>query len=177
LFNWAFSRGHGGKFIVRIEDTDQKRTSDAASLGFLRDLKWLGIDWDEGPEYDGCGGGPFGPYFQSERLELYRRYTQRLLDERKAYRAFETPQELEASRQSARKDKRNYRYDRASWNLDDATVGRTWCGCVSLTTRKSSFATRSLARFASTPRSWTISSSSRPTDFRPITSPWLLTTS
>ena len=60
LFNWAYAQGRGGKFILRIEDTDQKRSSDAASVGFLKDLKWLGIDWNEGPEFEGCGGGEFG---------------------------------------------------------------------------------------------------------------------
>ncbi len=124
LFNWAYARGQGGQFIVRIEDTDQKRASDAASLGFLRDLKWLGIQWDEGPEFDGCGGGQFGPYFQSERLEIYHKFVQQLIDEGKAYRAFETPEELEAARQSARREKRNYRYDRAALSLDAATIKR-----------------------------------------------------
>ena len=52
LFNWAYAQGRGGKFILRIEDTDQKRSSDAASVGFLKDLKWLGIDWNEGPEFE-----------------------------------------------------------------------------------------------------------------------------
>ena len=68
LFCWALARKHDGAFLLRIEDTDQKRSSDAASLGFLRDLRWLGIGWDEGPEDEGFGGGDHGPYFQSQRL-------------------------------------------------------------------------------------------------------------
>jgi glutamyl/glutaminyl-tRNA synthetase len=94
LFCWAYAKGRGGKFLVRIEDTDQKRSSGAASVGFLKDLAWLGIDWDEGPEWEGIGGGPNGPYFQSERLEIYDRLLRRLVDEGKAYWAFDTAEEL-----------------------------------------------------------------------------------
>lgn len=103
--------------IVRIEDTDQKRSSDAASVGFLADLKWLGIDWDEGPTYEGTGGGPHGPYFQSERLDLYNRCLQQLIDAGHAYYAFETPEELDVKRKAALAEKRAYRYDRAALSL------------------------------------------------------------
>ena len=122
MFCWAYARAKGGKFILRIEDTDQKRSSDAASMAFLEDLKWLGIDWDEGPEFEGCGGGDAGPYRQSERLDLYQTYIDQLLAEGKAYRAFETPEELDAARKKAREEKKNYRYDRSALNLDEATV-------------------------------------------------------
>lgn len=122
LFCWAFARGRHGRFILRIEDTDQKRSSDAASMAFLEDLKWLGIEWDEGPEHEGCGGGAFGPYFSSERLKTYTAYAEQLIDAGLAYRAFETPEQLEEARKQAQSEKRNYRYDRASLNLDDATV-------------------------------------------------------
>lgn len=119
LFCWAYARQHGGKFILRIEDTDQKRSSDAASVGFLRDLKWLGIEWDEGPEFtdrDGsrCGGGAYGPYFQSQRLDLYTKYLQQLVREGKAYYAFDTAAELDAQRKAARAANQNYRYDRTA---------------------------------------------------------------
>ncbi len=119
LFCWAYARQHGGRFILRIEDTDQKRSSDAASVGFLRDLKWLGIEWDEGPEFtdrDGsrCGGGEYGPYFQSRRLDLYTKYLQQLVREGKAYYAFDTAAQLDAQRKAAREAGRNYRYDRAA---------------------------------------------------------------
>jgi glutamyl-tRNA synthetase len=111
LFCWAFARGRSGVFLVRIEDTDQKRSSDAASLGFLKDLKWLGILWDQGPAFEGVGGGPNGPYFQSERLDLYNRHLQRLIDAGKAYHAFDTPEELESRRAAAKAAGMAYRYD------------------------------------------------------------------
>ncbi|UCD76434.1 MAG: glutamate--tRNA ligase [Phycisphaerales bacterium] len=122
LFCWAYARRHGGRFVLRIEDTDQKRSSDAASMAFLEDLKWLGIEWDEGPEYEGCGGGHHGPYFQSQRVDIYNRYLDQLIAEGKAYRAFETAEELEAARAKAREAKTDYRYDRAALKLDDATI-------------------------------------------------------
>ncbi len=100
--------------IVRIEDTDQKRSSDAASIGFLADLSWLGINWDEGPVHEGTGGGPHGPYFQSERLDIYNRCLQQLIDSGHAYYAFETPEELDTKRKAALAEKRAYRYDRAA---------------------------------------------------------------
>ena len=122
LFCWAFARGHEGKFLLRIEDTDQKRSSDTASTGFLEDLMWLGIDWDEGPEWHGLGGGDDGPYYQSKRLDIYDPYMQKLLDSGAAYRAFETPEELDAARKCARSEKRPYRYDRAALSLDSETI-------------------------------------------------------
>ena len=102
LFCWAYAKGRGGRFLLRIEDTDQKRSSDAASLGFLKDLKWLGIGWDEGPAFEGCGGGPNGPYFQSERVDTYNRYLKQLVDAGKAYFAFDTAEELERKRAAAK---------------------------------------------------------------------------
>ncbi len=115
LFGWAFAKGRGGKFLIRIEDTDQKRSSDAASVGFLRDLEWLGIRWDEGPEFvapDGTtvGGGPNGSYFQSERLEIYNRYCDQLVAEGKAYEAWETSEELDLLRKEATARKEAFRY-------------------------------------------------------------------
>jgi len=124
LFCWCYARARAGKFILRIEDTDQKRSSDAASMAFLDDLKWLGIDWDEGPEYHGCGGGDRGPYYQSRRLDTYRDSIDRLLASGCAYRAFETPEQLDAARADARANKRPYLYDRAALNLDQPTVKR-----------------------------------------------------
>jgi glutamyl/glutaminyl-tRNA synthetase len=124
LFCWAFARGRGGKFLLRIEDTDQKRSSDSASMAFLEDLKWLGIDWDEGPEFEGCGGGSpeHGPYFQSQRLDIYNKYIGQLIAEGKAYRAFETPEELAAIRAKAMAEKRNPRYDRSALRLSPEAV-------------------------------------------------------
>lgn len=122
LFCWAYARGRGGRFLLRIEDTDQRRSSEAASLGFLEDLAWLGIDWDEGPEWEGLGGGDAGPYFQSKRLAIYDEQIERLIAAGAAYRAFETPEEIDAQRAAARAAKTSWRYDRAALELDDATV-------------------------------------------------------
>jgi glutamyl-tRNA synthetase len=94
LLNWLFSRHHGGDFILRVEDTDRVRTLDLYERNILEDLMWLGVDWDEGPEK----GGPFGPYRQSERLEIYRGYLERLIDEGRAYRCYCTEEELEKER-------------------------------------------------------------------------------
>ncbi len=124
LFCWAYARRHGGRFLLRIEDTDQKRSSDAAGLAFLEDLAWLGIDWDEGPEHDTCGGGEAGPYFQSKRLDIYGEHFDRLIESGVAYPAFETPEELNEARKSARANKQAYRYDRASLDLPPETISR-----------------------------------------------------
>ena len=108
LFCWAYARQaeQDGRFLLRIEDTDQKRSSAASGLGFLDALDWLGIDWDEGPEHGTSGGGDTGPYFQSQRLDLYHAHMQRLIDAGLAYPAFETPEELTDARRQARREKR-----------------------------------------------------------------------
>ncbi len=124
LFCWAFARQHGGTFILRIEDTDQKRSSEASARGLLESLRWLGIGWDEGPEFEGCGGGAYGPYYQSERRDHYDAAFQRLIEAGHAYPAFETPEELEAKRAAARAADRPYRYDRAALELPESTVRR-----------------------------------------------------
>lgn len=122
LFCWAFARGRQGRFLLRIEDTDQKRSSDAAGAAFCTDLQWLGIDWDEGPEFQGNGGGETGPYWQSQRLSIYESHMQQLIDAGLAYRAFETPEELNVKRAESRAAKRAYKYDRAALELDEATI-------------------------------------------------------
>jgi len=122
IFCWAFAKANNGSFLLRIEDTDQKRSSDAATHGFFDDLKWLGIGWDEGPEFEDYGGGDSGPYYQSQRLELYKEQVQKLLDSGAAYHAFETKEELIEERKLAKEEKRAYRYNRASLNLDSKTV-------------------------------------------------------
>lgn len=97
LFNWLFARHHNGTFILRIEDTDIERLQEDA-LGSIYDgLRWLGLDWDEGPDV----GGDFAPYRQSQRLQLYQDYAKRLLKEGKAYYCYCTPAELEAGKKSA----------------------------------------------------------------------------
>ncbi|HOK96075.1 MAG TPA: glutamate--tRNA ligase family protein, partial [Anaerohalosphaeraceae bacterium] len=90
LFNWLLARRLGGKFLLRIEDTDLKRNTPTATAQVLKDLHWLGLDWDEGPDV----GGPNGPYLQSQRRAIYDHYIRKLLDDQKAYYCFDTPQEL-----------------------------------------------------------------------------------
>ncbi len=126
LVCWAYAKGRGGKFVLRIEDTDQKRSSDAASVGFLKDLAWLGVMWDEGPAFEACGGGAHGPYFQSERLDIYNRYLQQLIDTGKAYYAFDTAAELDAKRKAAVAAKVAYRYDRTQMASLDPAVAKQY---------------------------------------------------
>jgi len=108
LFNWLWARRTRGRFILRIEDTDQKRNTPTAARQVMADLKWLGIDWDEGPEV----GGPNGPYLQSERIGLYDKYINQLLDEKKAYYCFDTPEELDVLRKQAEAKKGGFAYQR-----------------------------------------------------------------
>ncbi len=109
LFNWLIARKEqGGKFILRIEDTDRSRHVEDSVQKILADMRWMGLNWDEGPEV----GGKFGPYYQSERLDLYQKYVQKLVDEGKAYYAFDTPEELAEMREHARAEKKNFRYMR-----------------------------------------------------------------
>ncbi|MCS7082007.1 MAG: glutamate--tRNA ligase [Bacteroidetes bacterium] len=95
LYNYLFARHHGGRFILRIEDTDQSRYVEGAEADIIRSLRWAGLDYDEGPDV----GGPYGPYRQSERSELYRRHAEELVEKGFAYYAFDTPEELEAMRE------------------------------------------------------------------------------
>lgn len=95
LFNYLFSRKTGGKFILRVEDTDKERSKKEYEENMMAGLKWLGIEWDEGPDV----GGPFAPYRQSERLDIYEKYLRQLLEEGKAYYCFCTPEEIEAQRE------------------------------------------------------------------------------
>jgi nondiscriminating glutamyl-tRNA synthetase len=97
LFNWLLARGQGGTFTLRIEDTDTERSTRASEMAILRDLRWLGLDWDEGPDVD----GPHGPYRQSERLHLYQSYAAELMNASHAYYCFCSTAQLEAERQEA----------------------------------------------------------------------------
>ena len=98
LFNYLFARHNKGTFVLRIEDTDQKRNVEGGSKSQMENLRWLGIDWDEGPDK----GGDFGPYRQSERKDIYNKYIQQLLDEGKAYYSYKTEEELEEQREEQR---------------------------------------------------------------------------
>ncbi len=108
LFNWLLARKTGGKFILRIEDTDLKRNTPTATQQVISDLRWLGINWDEGPEVV----GPNRPYFQSQRKELYDKYARELLDQGRAYYCFETAEELEKLRKQAEAQKKGFVYQR-----------------------------------------------------------------
>jgi len=108
LFNWLWARRSGGTFLLRIEDTDLKRNTPTAMKQVMQDLRWLGIEWDEGPEV----GGPNGPYLQSQRLDFYNRYARQLLDAGKAYYCFETSEELDAMRAQAEAQKKGFIYPR-----------------------------------------------------------------
>ena len=107
-FNWLYARRHAGAFVLRIADTDKARVTEEGIRSALEDLRWLGLEWDEGPEV----GGAHEPYFQSQRGELYREAADRLLAGGHAYRCYCTPEELEAKRALAKAEKRPYRYDR-----------------------------------------------------------------
>jgi glutamyl-tRNA synthetase len=107
LFNYLFARQSGGKFVLRIEDTDQVRSTAEAVETIFAGLRWLELDWDEGPEK----GGPFGPYLQSERLPLYDEQAQRLLDSDAAYECFCTAEELSERREQMLKQKQDPKYD------------------------------------------------------------------
>ena len=96
LYNYLFAKKSKGKFILRIEDTDQNRYVPGAEKYIIDSLSWCGIEFDEGPEI----GGKFGPYRQSERKKIYEKYAQQLVDEGKAYYAFDTPDELEKMRKN-----------------------------------------------------------------------------
>ncbi|MBW2734214.1 MAG: glutamate--tRNA ligase [Deltaproteobacteria bacterium] len=107
LFNYAFARRHGGKFILRIEDTDRARSTTASEEAIIRALRWLGLDWDEGPDK----GGPHGPYRQSERGTIYREHAEMLIERGHAYRCFCTPErlaELRGEQQKAKASKMGY---------------------------------------------------------------------
>ena len=108
LFNWLFARRMGGKFILRIEDTDIKRNTPTAARQVMDDLRWPGIEFDEGPE----AGGPNGPYLQSQRRDIYDSYIKKLIDEQKAYYCFDTPEELQVMRDQAAAEKKALVYRR-----------------------------------------------------------------
>src|SRR5271165_75340 len=108
LFNWLWARKTHGVFVLRIEDTDQERSTQESVRVILESMKWLGLTWDEGPEV----GGSSGPYTQMERLSIYAEYAERLIRERKAYRCYCTKEELEAQRAAlkARDPKATFKY-------------------------------------------------------------------
>ena len=121
FFAWLLARSTGGQFILRIDDTDRSRNVDDALAPILDAFAWLGLDWDEGPEHavNGCpvGGGDHGPYYQSQRGELYTAAIEKLLSSGQAYRDYESPDDTRAQREAAEKAKTNYVSSRVSLKL------------------------------------------------------------
>lgn len=115
LFNLAFAKKNNGKFILRIEDTDQTRSHPAYESNIFKALKWANIDWAEGPDI----GGPYGPYRQSERTQIYRQHIDMLLKNKKAYRCFATKEELEQMREISKAAGKPFGYDRRYRDLSD----------------------------------------------------------
>jgi len=115
LFNWLFAKHHDGTFILRIDDTDKARSTEASTRGIFESLRWLGLNWDEGPEV----GGPYVPYVQSERTEIYREYVDKLLENGHAYYCYCTKKEIAEEKAKADAEKRQYRYDGKCRNLTE----------------------------------------------------------
>ncbi|MBC8289170.1 MAG: glutamate--tRNA ligase, partial [Planctomycetes bacterium] len=118
LFNWLFARQNGGQFILRIDDTDQARNVEEALAPILDAFRWLGLDWDEGPEV----GGDYGPYFQSQRGDLYQAAAERLLAEGKAYRCFDSTEEVQADKEQLREHNTLPTGMRRSLDLSEAEI-------------------------------------------------------
>ena len=118
LFNWLYARRHGGTFVLRIEDTDAERSSWEMVAGIVDGLRWLGLDWDEGPDI----GGPHAPYFQSERIEKYRAMVDRLLADGYAYYCYCRPEVLQQKRQAAEAAGGGWAYDRTCCGLSPEDI-------------------------------------------------------
>ena len=118
LFNWLYARHHGGTFVLRIEDTDVERSSWEMVAGILDGMKWLGLDWDEGPEI----GGPHGPYFQSERLDRYREAAEKLVASGHGYYCYCDPGEIKAKREAAEQAGQTWSYDRTCATLSNEEI-------------------------------------------------------
>src|SRR5512134_3910704 len=113
LFNWLYARRHNGVFLLRIEDTDVERSSADMVTGILDGLRWLGLDWDEGPEV----GGASGPYFQSQRVDRYRAMAERLVAPGHAYYCYCSPERLQHKREEAEHASGGWIYDRRCLSL------------------------------------------------------------
>jgi nondiscriminating glutamyl-tRNA synthetase len=141
IFNWLFARRNGGTFILRIEDTDSERSTAESERSIREDLRWLGLDWDEGPEKD----GPFAPYYQSQRKQIYQEYADRLMQSGSAYHCFCTEEELEEKKKLFIKKGVQPRYDGNCRNLSEdqhkqfETQGRKPAIRFKITQREASF--------------------------------------
>ncbi len=120
LFNYCFAKSQGGQFLLRIEDTDQQRSTPASEKAILDSLRWLGLDWDEGPDV----GGAHGPYRQSERSEIYREHCEQLIAKGLAFRCYRTPEELDELRESRREAGQHTALKPADLKLGDDEVSR-----------------------------------------------------
>jgi len=120
IYNWAFARHHGGSFVLRIDDTDPERSTEENVQGILRSMRWLGLDWDEGPEVDGS----FGPYFQTQRADTYGPALERMKERGHAYPCFCTAEELEAKREPARAKGGFSGYDRTCRRIPAVEAAR-----------------------------------------------------
>jgi glutamyl-tRNA synthetase len=118
LFDWAYARHTNGKLIFRIEDTDRERVTDEYIQAAIETLKWLGLNWDEGPEV----GGPYGPYLQSQRLDIYKEWAQKFLDQGDAYHCYCSGEELEERRQIQMKNNQAPGYDGKCRDLSNAQI-------------------------------------------------------
>lgn len=118
IYNWAFAKAEGGTFILRIDDTDPERSTEENTQQILSSLRWMGLDWDEGPEV----GGDYGPYFQTQRAKNYERALSKMIEEGSAYPCFCTPEDLAAKREAARKSGGYSGYDRTCRNLNPEEV-------------------------------------------------------
>ena len=135
LFNWLEARREHGRFVLRIEDTDRERSTIESVQAILDGLRWLGLDWDEGPGV----GGPYAPYFQTERLASYRAAADRLISEKKAYLCYCTKEELEErrARSSSGRSGPTSTREPAGTGPSPCRAGRRWCasGCRPRTRR------------------------------------------
>ena len=120
LFNWLYARRHGGVFVLRIEDTDAERSSWEMVSGIVDGLRWLGLDWDEGPDI----GGPHAPYFQSRRLDKYRAFAERLVTEGRAYYCYCTPAAIKEKRDAAEAAGGGWAYDRTCCELSPGEIAK-----------------------------------------------------
>src|SRR4051812_30739267 len=120
LFNWLLARGNRGTFILRIEDTDAERSTLESETTILEDLRWLGLDWDEGPDT----GGTVGPYRSSERLGIYQAHARALMEKGRAYYCFCSPEQLDAERRDALANNQPPKYSRRCASVDPADATR-----------------------------------------------------
>ena len=123
LFNWLFTRHHGGEFVLRIEDTDQQRSTDESTKAILDAMTWLGLNWDE------------GPYFQAQRVDLHREMVQKLINEGKAYYCTCTPEELETKRKQALATGKKPKYDGTCRDKNLTEICRQCCALSRCTNR------------------------------------------